>query len=94
MEIAANILEIAKAGSRKTKIMYRGNLSFELTQKYLQQLEGLQLIEVETSNGDTVYTATPKGELFLADFYELQKHDKIADNKKRILEGALIAHTP
>lgn len=94
IEITANILEIAKAGSRKTKIMYQGNLSFDLTQKYLKQLEDLQLIEVNTSNGDKVYTVTPKGEQFLADFYELQKHAEIADSKKRVLQGALSPHAP
>ena len=94
LEITANILEIAKAGSRKTNIMYQGNLSFDLTQKYLKQLEDLQLIDVKTSNSDKVYTVTAKGEQFLADFYELQKHSEIADTKKRILQGALTAHTP
>jgi len=71
--------------------MYQGNLSFDLTQKYLKQLEDLQLIEVKTSTGDKVYTITPKGEQFLADFYELQKHAEIADGKKRVLQGALSA---
>ena len=93
IEITANILEIAKAGSRKTNIMYQGNLSFDLTQKYLKQLEDLQLIEVKTSNSDKVYTVTAKGEQFLADFYELQKHSEIASSKKRVLEGALSART-
>jgi predicted transcriptional regulator len=91
LEITANILEITKPGSRKTNIMYQGNLSFDLTQKYLKQLEDMQLIEVKKSNGDKVYTITAKGEQFLADFYELQKHSEIADNKKRELKGALAA---
>jgi predicted transcriptional regulator len=69
--------------------MYQGNLSFDLTQKYLKQLEDLQLIEVKTSNSDKVYTVTAKGEQFLSDFYELQKHSEIADSKKRELQGAL-----
>jgi predicted transcriptional regulator len=91
IEISANILEIAKSGSRKTKIMYLGNLSFDLTQKYLKQLVGLQLIDVKESDGDKIYSITPKGEKFLADFYELQKHDEIAENKRRTLEGTLKA---
>jgi len=90
IEITANILEIAKDGSRKTRIMYLGNLSFDLVQKYLSQLVQLDLVEVkETPGGEKMYYVTPKGERFLADFSELQKHAEIADTKKQVLENAL-----
>jgi predicted transcriptional regulator len=90
IEITANILEIAKQGSRKTRIMYQGNLSFDLVQKYLKQLEQLGLVEVKnTSKGEKMYLATKKGQEFLADFYELQKHANIANSKKQTLETAL-----
>jgi predicted transcriptional regulator len=90
IEITANILEIAKEGSRKTRIMYLGNLSFDLVQKYLKQLEHLGLVEVKNaSGGERIYTITAKGQEFLADFYELQKHSEIADSKKLSLESAL-----
>jgi predicted transcriptional regulator len=90
IEITANILEIAKDGSRKTRIMYLGNLSFDLVQKYLSQLEQLNLVEVkDTPGGEKMYFITIKGEHFLADFRELQKHAEIADTKKQILEDAL-----
>ena len=90
IEITANILEIAKDGSRKTRIMYLGNLSFDLVQKYLSQLEQLNLVEVKDSQGgERMYFITQKGERFLADFRELQKHAEIADTKKQVLEDAL-----
>ena len=90
IEITANILEIAKDGSRKTRIMYLGNLSFDLVQKYLSQLEQLNLVEVKgTTSGEKMYYITQKGERFLADFRELQKHAEIADTKKQVLEDAL-----
>jgi len=90
IEITANILEIAKDGSRKTRIMYLGNLSFDLVQKYLSQLEQLNLVEVKgTPSGEKMYYITQKGERFLADFRELQKHAEIADTKKQVLEDAL-----
>jgi len=92
IEITANILEVAKSGSRKTRIMYLGNLSFDLTQKYLKQLKESQLIEVKENNGQ-MYKLTPKGEQFLADYYELQKHTEIAADKKRNLQGALKTRT-
>jgi len=90
IEITANILEIAKDGSRKTRIMYLGNLSFDLVQKYLSQLEQLNLVEIKsTPSGEKMYYITQKGERFLADFRELQKHAEIADTKKQVLEDAL-----
>ena len=90
IEITANILELAKQGSRKTRIMYLGNLSFDLVQKYLKQLEQLGLVEVKgTAKRERIYRITARGIEFLSDFYELQKHSEIAGNKKKVLEGAL-----
>jgi len=90
IEITANILELTKDGSRKTRIMYLANLSFDLVQKYLKRLENLGLVEVKkTSGGEQIYNITSKGLVFLADFYELKKHAEIADSKTRTLQSAL-----
>ena len=90
IEIAARILEIAKEGSRKTRIMYLGNLSFDLVQKYLRQLEELGLLEVkQTETGERIYNITTRGQEFLSDFAELQRHSEIANSKMRSLEDAL-----
>ena len=88
MEIAAGILEIAKNGSRKTRIMYLGNLSFDLLQKYLDMLVNLGLLEIRNGK-DRVYAATEKGRMFLEDFNELQKHSEVVETKKRALETSL-----
>ena len=70
--------------------MYLGNLSFDLLQKYLKRLEQLGLVGVEsTSDNERIYTITAKGQEFLTDFYELQRHTEIANNKKSVLEKAL-----
>jgi len=90
MEIAANILEIARNGSRKTRIMYLGNLSFDLLQKYLDKLVNLGLLETRTGDEKT-YVATEKGRRFLEDFHELQKHAEVVESKKRALERTLAA---
>jgi len=92
IQIAANILEIAKEGSRKTKIMYLGNLSFDLLQKYLEMLVNYELLDVH-GDPDKGYIATEKGKQFLEDYYELQKYSEIANSKKRALESTL-AITP
>jgi predicted transcriptional regulator len=88
MEIAAGILEIARNGSRKTRIMYLGNLSFDLLQKYLDMLVRLGLLETR-NNQEKTYVATEKGRKFLEDFNELQKHAEVVEVKKRALERSL-----
>jgi len=88
IQIAADILEIAKAGSRKTKIMYQGNLSFDLLQKYLDLLVNFDLLEVG-GGAEKSYVATDKGKQFLADYQELQKYSEMAESKKRALETSL-----
>jgi len=88
MEIAAGILEIAKNGSRKTRIMYLGNLSFDLLQKYVDLLVSMNLLEAK--NGpDRTYYATEKGRQFLDDFNELQRHAEVVQAKKQALERSL-----
>jgi predicted transcriptional regulator len=88
MEIAADILEISKNGSRKTRIMYLGNLSFDLLQKYLDMLVNLGLLEIR-SGEERMYVATEKGRAFLENFNELQKHAEVVETKKRALEISL-----
>ena len=88
IQIAADILEIAKAGSRKTRIMYLGNLSFDLLQKYLENLVELGLVEVRNGS-DKTYVATERGLQFLEEFRELQKHAEVVEVKKRTLQSLL-----
>ena len=88
IQIAADILEIAKAGSRKTKIMYLGNLSFDLLQKYLDLLVNFDLLEIG-GGAEKNYVATEKGQRFLEDYRELRKYSEMAESKKRALETSL-----
>lgn len=88
IQIAADILEIAKEGSRKTRIMYLCNLSFDLLQKYLEMLVNFDLIEV-SGGSERSYVATDKGRRFLNDYYELQKYSEMVDSKRRALESSL-----
>ena len=90
IQIAADILEIAKEGSRKTKIMYMGNLSFDLLQKYLDMLMNFGLLEIE-DKADKSYVATEKGQRFLEDYRELQKYSEMFESKKQALETSLTA---
>ena len=88
LQIAADIIEIAKNGTRKTRIMYLGNLSFDLLQRYLDLLLGFGLIQVQ--NGDQRgYIATEKGLHFLEEYRELRRLSEMAESKKRSLERSL-----
>lgn len=89
MEIAADILEIAKNGSRKTRIMYQGNLSFDLAQKYLCMLLDLDLLQIVRNGAEKTYVLTEKGREFLEDFTELEKHADVVKKKKHLLERSL-----
>jgi predicted transcriptional regulator len=88
IQIAADILEIAKNGSRKTRIMYLGNLSFDLLQKYLNLLVNYELLEI-IGRSDRSYVATSKGKQFLEDYRELQRYSQMVDSKKRALEASM-----
>lgn len=89
IEIAASMLEIAKQGVRKTQLMYTGNLSFELLQKYLESLMKADLIELQQEGNQNVYRTTPKGLQFLRDYQDLQKHAAALASKKSMLEKFL-----
>ncbi len=88
IQIAAGILEIARTGSRKTRIMYLGNLSFEVLQKYLDLLLKLGMIEAQ-GRSERQYFTTEKGLGFLNDFYQLRRHAGIVQEKKAVLERSL-----
>lgn len=94
IQIAADILEVAKDGSRKTRIMYMGNLSFDLLEKYLDLLVNFGLLEVQIrGQREKTYVSTEKGKRFLDDFRELQEHSRIAEAKKQTLETSLTSLT-
>ena len=63
--IIAGILTIAKDGSPKTRIMYRGNLSFTQLNEYLPFLLKMKLLKVDTQNGRKIYKTTAKGVKYL-----------------------------
>ena len=85
LQIAPDIIEIAKSGSRKTRIMYLGNLSFDLLQRYLQMLMNFGLIQTRDGDSST-YLETEKPRQFLERYSELRRYSEMAESKKRALE--------
>ncbi len=63
------ILSLCKLPQNKTRIMYNTNLSWEMAQKYLAQLQSRGLLEVHHSR--TKYSTTPKGLEFIKKWSEL-----------------------
>jgi predicted transcriptional regulator len=61
LSIIAEILEIAKDGTLKTRIMYRANLSFAQLNTYLEFMLKVHLIDKSVYGGKEVYQATEKG---------------------------------
>lgn len=66
-EIIAEILETAKYGAKKTRIMYSCGLSFRFVQKYLDLLLETDLLSLGNS-----YKTTEKGMGFLYRYQRLE----------------------
>ena len=64
MEIMVNILEEARSGINKTRLVYRTNLNFIVVQKYIDFLTEKGLIQTD-QRPNLVYVTTEKGVQFL-----------------------------
>jgi predicted transcriptional regulator len=69
LEIIAEILSLCEQPQTKTRVMYRTNLSWEMAQKYLSQLQSQDLLQVHHSS--TKYQTTRKGLKFVKKWREL-----------------------
>ena len=69
LEITAEILSFCKQPRTETHMMYRTNLSWQMLQKYLSQLQTRGLLEVHHSQ--TKYATTQKGLKFVEKWREL-----------------------
>ena len=69
IEIMVEILTFCKFPQAKTRIMYSTNLSWEMLQRYLSQLQSRGLLEVHHSQ--IKYATTPKGLEFIEKWGEL-----------------------
>lgn len=67
LQIQADLLDIARAGSNKTRLVYQGNLNFSVIKPYLERMLGLDLMRFV----DGFYTTTEKGRKFVEVFRSL-----------------------
>ena len=69
LDICADILQVAKAGAKKTQIVYQANLNFKIVKKYLSRLIDTGMLM--TANESRLYTTTNRGIEFLEQYTEL-----------------------
>jgi len=74
MDIMADILDHAKHGAKKTRIMYACNLSFRQLKVYLDFLLKRDFLSLVDSAGEEsrVFKTTRKGLAFLESYRDLQ----------------------
>ena len=71
ISLYADILRAIGSGARKSRIVYRANLSFGRCKRYLDDLLGMGLIEVKARSPPT-WTVTERGHEFLEKCGELR----------------------
>lgn len=77
MEIMASILTESYAGARKTRIMYRCNLSFRQVNAYLNLLVDMKLLKptfvrAESKEVSRLFETTEKGQAFIEAYLNLK----------------------
>ena len=66
VDICADILEVARGGAKKTHLVYKANLNFNIVKKYLSRLSEQELITSENGH----YITTEEGVKFLEKYHE------------------------
>ncbi len=69
LEIIRDLLVIAKDGSCKTGLVYKGNLNFKIIKKYINRLSEYGFLESEKG----LYFTTDKGNRFLVQYREFRE---------------------
>lgn len=70
IDIIADILSLCGSWNKKTKVMYKANLSHQMLKFYLWHLVELGLLEEST---DTKFRTTDKGQEFLSHYKNMAK---------------------
>lgn len=83
LQIIADILEIAREGARKTRIMYQANLSYRLLCSYLVKVLEAGLVE---GDDDDCYVLTSKGEAFLSKYAMYAKLCRGLANQRELVQ--------
>jgi len=79
LEIIADILQAAKRGTNKTRIMYRADVNFKQTQKYLGKLMEKGLLTETKHERKKLFQISDKGLEYLHKYNELKELLTIGD---------------
>jgi predicted transcriptional regulator len=82
-DIMAEMVMVCQSGARKTHIMYKANLSYEMLQRYMKVLLDAGLVEGSLVDGS--YRASPKGFSFVRDYAEFKRLGELYASKKSSL---------
>ena len=91
IDIIIDILDVARSGANKTKIVYKTNLNFKLADKYLDLLQKRGLVENKLEK----YITTEKGKILLERAREITSELTFEENtSKKIHTGRLKIECP
>lgn len=76
IEILADILRITRSGAKKSHIVYKANLNFEIVKKYIELLEKSDLIS-GPEGGSRIFNITEKGIRYLDHFEAFKEYLKL-----------------
>jgi predicted transcriptional regulator len=76
MEISADILKVALHGAKKSHIVYRANLNFEVVKRYLQRLSEAGLIKYPYLE-NRLFQTTRKGKEYIQRYENLDNYMKV-----------------
>ncbi len=91
LDIIADILQVVSQKAKKTQIMYRANLSYNVLQRYLRSITAAFFIDFEAA--EKYYVLTSKGKDFLQTYQayvntkkSTEEQLKKVDSKRKTLE--------
>jgi predicted transcriptional regulator len=73
IEISADILKVALHGAKKSHIVYRANLNFEVVKRYLQHLSEAGLINFPSLE-NRLFKTTQKGKEYIQRYENLNMY--------------------
>lgn len=79
----ADILRVARAGAKKTWIVYRANLNFKIVKEYLSELMGKGLLAAHDGSG--LYRTTERGLDFLRQYDSFRKFHMLAVERASVV---------
>jgi predicted transcriptional regulator len=73
IDISADILKVAMNGAKKSHIVYRANLNFDVLKRYLKRLNAAGLINFPSFNG-RIFKTTSKGKEYINQYENLNAY--------------------